>query len=247
MSAHQFTHAIVLAAGLGKRMRPLTDHMPKPMIAVAGRTLIDRALDQLQPLGLTRVVVNTSYLADQLEAHVAKRHDPPVIFSREAAPLETGGGIANALNLLGDSPFISMNSDTICVDGAGASALSRMMATWDATRMDVLMLLHPTDKAIGYPGAGDFVRADDGRIRRRGSDATAPYVFTGIQIINPVLFKDSPQGAFSMNVLYDRLRSPDGYFSRIHTLVHEGDWLHVGDPQGLSDAETYYANATTAA
>ena len=238
-TAYPFTHAIVLAAGLGKRMRPLTLHTPKPMINVAGRTLIDRALDQLEPLNLERVVVNTSYLADQLEAHVATRVRPPVVFSREAEPLETGGGIANALHLLGNQPFISMNSDTICIDGAGDSALERMIATWDPQVMDVLMLLHPRDRAIGYPGAGDFMRDEAGRIRRRGADATAPYVFTGIQFINPALFANCPSGAFSMNVLYDRLLGADGYFNRIASVVHAGAWLHVGDPQGLADAEAF--------
>lgn len=238
-----FTHAIVLAAGLGKRMRPLTEYTPKPMIKVSGRTLIDRALDQLEPLNLERVVVNTSYLADQLESHVAKRHLPPVVFSREAEPLETGGGIANALHLLGEKPFISMNSDTICLDGAGDGALLRMAKQWDPSAMDVLMLLHPREKAIGYPGAGDFVRDEEtGRMRRRGSDATAPYVFTGVQIINPALFADCPSGAFSMNRLYDRLLGADGYFTRIASIVHSGDWLHVGDPQGLADAERFLSH-----
>lgn len=235
--------AMILAAGLGKRMRPLTEHMPKPLIPVAGKPLIDYALDQVQQAGISHIVVNSSYKADMLEAHLAARHDPQLRISREEPePLETGGGIARALPLLGAQPFISLNSDTICVDGSRQSAVARMLQAWDESRMDVLMLLHPTAKAIGFGGPGDFEHGDDGRIRRRTGD-TAPYVFTGVQILHPRLFEQCPQGAFSMNVLYDRLCDNDGWFSRIGTLIHDGDWLHVGDPDGLAQATAFFQRA----
>ncbi|MCI5049099.1 MAG: nucleotidyltransferase family protein [Rickettsiales bacterium] len=235
------SHAIVLAAGLGKRMRPITDSMPKPMIEVAGRSLINRALDQLETYGLNEVVVNTSYKAEMLEEHISHRPSPTIHISREETPLETGGGIYQAMHLLGgNEPFISMNSDTICVDTSEHTALTRMAESWNPDAMDILMLLFPTDRAIGYPGAGDMV-IEDNKLRRRGEDASAPYIFTGVQIIHPRIFKDVPSEPFSMNVLYDRLLDAQGYFSRIGYVVHEGDWLHVGDPDGLKQAEEYYA------
>lgn len=230
--------AMILAAGLGTRMRPLTDHKPKPMIEVAGRTLIDRALDQLERYGIEQVVVNTAYKADMLEAHLAQRHSPPIIISRESEPLETGGGIANALPLLGDEPFLSLNSDTICLDGK-TSALACMQVAWNPDLMDVLMLLHPVECAIGYDGKGDFLIGDDGLIRRRTPESTAPYVFTGVQILHPRLFTDCPTAPFSMNILYDRLREASGAYPRIGAVIHEGDWLHVGDPKGIKQAEAF--------
>lgn len=234
------SQAIVLAAGLGKRMRPITDRIPKPMVEVAGRSLINRALDQLEAFGINKVAVNTSYKAEMLEAHLAERPSPVLAISRETEPLETGGGIFKALSLLEAGPFISMNSDTICVDG-DEPALARLVAAWNPDEMDVLMLLHPTDKAIGYPGAGDFVRAEGGRIRRRGADVRAPHVFTGIQVLHPRIFQNCPAEPFSMNVLYDRMIGADGYFNRIATVVHDGDWLHVGDPEGLEWADDFFA------
>lgn len=232
--------AMVLAAGLGTRMRPLTDHKPKPMIEVAGRTLIDRALDQLERYGISQVVVNTAYKADMLEAHLAQRHSPPIVISRESEPLETGGGIAKALPLLGGEPFFSLNSDTMCLDGK-TPALERMMQQWNPEQMDVLMLLHPVERAVGYDGKGDFWLDTGGWLRRRMPDSTAPYVFTGVQILHPRLFADCPPAPFSMNVLYDRLRDSSGTYARIGVVIHDGDWLHVGDPEGLKQAEVFLA------
>ncbi len=230
--------AMILAAGLGTRMRPLTDHKPKPMIEVAGRTLIDRALDQLERYGIHQVVVNTAYKAEMLEAHLALRNKPHIVISRESEPLETGGGIANALPLLGDDPFFSLNSDTICLN-AELPALARMERAWNPDTMDVLMLLHPVERAIGYDGKGDFWLDDNGQLRRRAPEATAPYVFTGVQILHPRIFVHCPPAPFSMNVLYDRLRDASGAYPRIGTVIHDGDWLHVGDPQGLAQAEDF--------
>ncbi len=231
--------AMVLAAGLGKRLRPITDHIPKPLVPVHGKVLIDYALDHLRDAGIREIVVNSSYKAEMLEAHLRKRRDVTIAVSYEIEPLETGGGIAKALAMLGAEPFIAMNSDTICVDGT-EPALQRLMKLWDDEHMDVLMLLHPREKAIGFSGAGDFDMGVDGRIRRRQGEH-APYIFTGVQMLHPRLFAHCAAGAFSMNVLYDRLRGADGYYSRIGTLVHDGDWLHVGDAAGLAEAEVYFS------
>lgn len=242
MTLSPFPHtAMVLGAGLGKRMRPLTEHMPKPLVPVAGIPLIDRVLDWLQAAGITRTVVNGHYMADMLEAHLALRHTPAISFSREALLLETGGGIRNALPLLGDAPFFSANSDTLCVDGP-RPALHRLAQAWDDSRMDALLLLHPIGQAVGYEGKGDFFADGKGNLRRRGDAAQAPFVFTGVQLLHPRLFAQAPQGAFSMNLLYDRDRPADGTLYRVAGLVHDGSWLHVGDPEGLAKAERWLAH-----
>lgn len=234
--------AMILAAGLGTRMRPITERIPKPLVEVAGITLIDHALSQVERHGISEVVVNSSYKAELLEAHLAKRSKPHIHISREDVLLETGGGIAKALPILGALPFFSLNSDTICIDlPQHQTAMQRLDAAWDETSLDVLMLLHPVGKAIGYEGAGDFVLREDGAIRRRIEGETAPYVFTGVQLIHPRLFSALPEGPFSMNVLYNRHQQPDGFFTRIGAIVHEGDWLHVGDPAGLAQANDYFA------
>lgn len=225
---------MVLAAGLGKRMRPLTLATPKPLIAVGGATLLDRALDWMHEGGVEDVVVNTHYLEDQIHRHLASRAQPRLTISSEAAELlETGGGIAKALPHLGHLPFIACNSDTICLNGA-EHALSRLNQAWRDSEMDALLLLHPVEKAVGYEGQGDFF-LENGRPVRRGAAARAPYVFTGVQLLHPRLFAGYPEGPFSMNLLYDRA------MPRLRALVHDGDWLHVGDPQGLAQAETWLA------
>lgn len=224
---------MVLAAGLGTRMRPLTNTLPKPLIPVLGQTLLDRALDWMQSGGVEDVVVNTHYLAPQIEAHVQNRPRPRIRLSSEADQLlETGGGIARALPHLGDTPFIGANSDTICLN-ADTHAIERLARHWRDHDMDALLLLHPVEKAIGYEGRGDFYLNPNGTLARRGNAPTAPYVFTGVQLLHPRLFASHPQGPFSMNLLYDRTPK------RIYGLVHDGAWLHVGDPQGLQDAENW--------
>ena len=229
-------NAIILAAGLGTRMRPLTEQMPKPLIEVAGKALIDWAVDLVDDAGVKFLIVNTSYKAEMVEAHVARRTQPQVAISREDQPLETGGGIANALDLLGEDPFFSLNSDTICLPGE-KNPLQRLLDAWDDSAMDALLLLHPSEKAIGFEGAGDFFLNGGGSVKRRGESDSAPYVFTGVQLIHPRLFKDAPTeengGVFSMNTLYDK------DLSRIHAIVHDGDWLHVGDVRGLAQAEGF--------
>lgn len=244
MTQPAISRAMVLAAGRGERLRPLTDTLPKPLVEVGGRAMLDRQLDMLAAAGVTHAVVNSSWLAEVLHQHVAKREGAPqVMLSHEPQRLETGGGIAKALPQLGAQPFYVSNADVVVVDAPHENAFLRLAKAWDAQRMDALLLLHPREKAIGFDGAGDFFLEADGRLRRRGEAASAPYVFTGAQIVHPRLFAgELPQGAFSMNVLYDKERTIQGILPRIYGLVHYGDWLHVGDPQGLAQAEDYYAH-----
>ena len=227
--------AMILAAGLGTRMRPLTDHLPKPLITVAGTPLVDYALNWLGASGINDVVVNSFYKADLLEAHLAKRSHPTIQISREDPLLETGGGIKKALPLLGMQPFFSLNSDTICLDGK-TSAIARMTQAWDDASMDALLLLHLVKDAIGYQGPGDFFLGDNGTLRRRGNEASAPLVFTGVQLIHPRLFANSPEGAFSLNVLYNR------DLSRVKGLTHDGHWLHIGTPDERATAERWFSH-----
>jgi MurNAc alpha-1-phosphate uridylyltransferase len=229
--------AIVLAAGLGTRMRPLTDTLPKPLIEVAGKKLIDWCLDWLVAANVTEAVVNTSYRAGQIETYLAARTSPRILFSREKpAPLETGGGIARALPLLGDAPFVAMNSDAL-LPLRGKHPLTLLGERWDA-ETDFLMLVMPRVRAVGWSGNGDFV-LDGERLRRPHSGEEAPYIFTGVEIIHPHVFKDCPQGAFSLARLWDARLGSDGWYERIRAVIHEGDWLNVGDLAGLREAERY--------
>lgn len=234
------TRGIVLAAGLGLRMRPITEHMPKPLVPVAGKPLVDYALEFMQTGGVQDVVVNASYKAEMLEAHLALRRSPRITVSREETPLETGGGIREALPYLGEKPFLSINSDIICVSGS-THAVKRLRVHWDDANMDALLLLHAVENAVGYEGAGDFFVDTQGALTRRGEGGKAPYVFAGVQLLHPRFFEGCPaQGPFSMNVLYNRGRHADGTLHRVFGLVHDGDWLHVGDPAGLASAEQYF-------
>ncbi|MGE5504015.1 MAG: nucleotidyltransferase family protein [Actinomycetota bacterium] len=223
-------HAMVLAAGLGLRMRPITLSTPKPMVTVAGRTMLDRALDHLAAAGVAEVVVNTHWLAERIRAHLAGR--PGIMLSHEDELLETGGGVAKALPLLGARPFYVVNSDIVWTDGAHP-ALDRLAEAWDGDRMDALLLLQPTATAVGYEGKGDFFLDPNGVPRRRREPQVAPYLFAGVQILHPRLFEGAPSGKFSLNVLYDRALE-DG---RLFGLVHDGRWFHVGTPDALPEVE----------
>jgi MurNAc alpha-1-phosphate uridylyltransferase len=226
--------AMVLAAGLGTRMRPLTDDKPKPMVELAGRTLLDRALDSLFASGVRQAVVNTHYKADVIHRHLQGRDD--IVISHEEERLETGGGVARALPHFGDAPFFVVNSDAVWLDG-DVSAVSRLAVAWDAAAMDVLLLLQPVGAATGYEGAGDYHRASDGRLTRREKDGTAPFLFAGVQILHPRLFRDAPAGAFSLNILYDRAQVA----GRLFGLEHDSDWFHVGTPEELARTEEILA------
>lgn len=226
--------AMVLAAGLGLRMRPLTLDLPKAMVEVKGRALIDRALDRLVAAGVRRAVVNLHHKGNTLKRHLAARHDIEIAFSDETeALLETGGGVAKALPLLGPAPFFVVNSDVIWFDAQGDS-LQALAAGWDDAAMDALLLVHPTVTAIGYNGRGDFEMASDGRLTRREERHVAPFLFTGVQMLHPRLFDGAPAGAFSLNRLYDKAAES----GRLFGLRHQGIWMDVGTPAGLKAAET---------
>lgn len=228
--------AMVLAAGLGTRLRPVTANKPKPLVEVGGRSLIDRALDRLEDDGIETAVVNLHYLGDMIEAHLKSRPRPRIVFSREATLLDTGGGIAAALPLLGDAPFLAVNSDVFWLNGP-TSALGRLCAVWDDATMDGLLMLNSTVAAFGYEGVGDFVIDSFGRLARRPEQEVSPYLFTGVQILHPRLFADVPAGAFSLNLLWNRAIEA----GRLYGMVHDGEWFHVGTPDGLAEAERYLA------
>ena len=227
--------AMVLAAGYGKRMRPLTATTPKPLLTLLRRPLIDRLLDRLREAGVAEAVVNTHYLADELEEHLSQRSEPSVRTLREPeAPLDTGGGVANALPVLGERPFFALNGDVFWLDSY-TPALDRLAAAWDPARMDALLLVTKTAEAIGYAGRGDFMVDIDGQARRRQELEVAPFAFTGIQILHPRLFRYAPEGAFSLNQLYDQAEASE----RLFALPHDGLWFHLSTPGDMELAEAH--------
>jgi N-acetyl-alpha-D-muramate 1-phosphate uridylyltransferase len=228
------SRAFVLAAGLGKRMRPVTATVPKPLVEVAGKALLDHALDRVAEAGIGTAVVNVHYLADLIEGHLAGRSGGPdtIVSDERAALLETGGGIRKALPLLGDAPFVVLNSDSFWLEGP-ASNLSRLIAAWDGARMDGLLLVAATATSLGYEGAGDFVMDPDGRLERRGERAVAPFIYAGVAILTPGLFADTPEGSFSLNRLFDRAIAS----GRLFGMRLDGQWLHVGTPEAIRAAE----------
>lgn len=224
--------AMVLAAGLGVRMRPITLSLPKALVTVAGKALIDHSLDRLDAAGIDTAVVNMHHLADALERHLAGRSRPRIVLSDERELLlEAGGGVAKALTALGHGPFFVLNSDSLWVE-RGESNLARMAATWDAERMSGLLLLAPREGSIGYSGAGDFRMAADGRLARRGP-TPAPFVYAGVAILDPGLFANSPRGPFSLNLIFDRALAA----GRLFGSELAGQWLHVGTPEAIVEAE----------
>jgi MurNAc alpha-1-phosphate uridylyltransferase len=225
--------AMVLAAGLGTRMRPLTDTRPKPLIEVAGKALLDHVLDRLAEAGVERAVVNVHYLAEQIIAHTAGRRKPRVDISDERGHLlGTGGGVVKALPQLGGAPFFHVNSDTTWIEGVTPN-LTRLATAFDPATMDALLLLAPTAGSIGYAGCGDFAMAPDARLRRRAEREIAPFVFAGAAILSPALFEGAPQGEFSLTTLFDRAAAA----GRLHGLRLEGLWMHVGTPEAVVEAE----------
>ena len=228
--------AMILAAGLGKRMRPITNKTPKPLLNVGERSLINYELDRLLDAGVKRVVINTHHLANQIKDHLQDRNDLELVISDESKRiLETGGGVTKALPHLGDGPFYLLNGDILWLDGPTA-ALDRLAANWNKNEMDGLLLLHSTVEAYGYSGLGDFVIDPIGKLVRRPEALVSPYLFTGVQILHPELFEKAPAGAFSLNLLYDR--SIDA--GRLFGIVHDGDWFHIGSSDGLNQAEKYF-------
>jgi MurNAc alpha-1-phosphate uridylyltransferase len=225
--------AMVLGAGLGTRMRPLTDRLPKPLVQLRRKALIDHVLDRIAEAGVARAVVNVHYMADLLEAHLQSRRAPCIVISDERRRLlDTGGGAKAALGLLGPEPFLVHNSDSVWVEGVGSN-LARLFEAWDPTRMDCLLMLALGAASIGYTGKGDFSLDPECRIRRRREAEVVPFVYTGVQIVHPRLFADSPDGAFSMNALWNRAMLT----GRAHGVRMEGLWMHVGSPAELAEAE----------
>jgi MurNAc alpha-1-phosphate uridylyltransferase len=233
--------AMVLAAGRGTRMQPLTDKIPKPMVAVAGKPLIDHVLDRLAQAGVERAVVNVHYLAEQLIRHLASRTRPKVVISDERGLLlGTGGGVKKALPELGDAPFFHINSDTIWIDGVKPN-LARLADVFDPSTMDGLLLLAPTAGSVGYAGRGDFAMAPDGRLGQRAEQEIAPFVYAGAAILSPPLFAGTPSGEFSLTTLFDRAAGT----GRLHGLRLEGLWMHVGTPDAVAAAEAAIRASTS--
>ena len=227
--------AMVMAAGRGLRMRPLTETVPKPLVRLAGKPLIDHVLDRLAEAGIEDAVVNVHYLADLLVAHLAARTHPRIVISDERdALLDTGGGTKKALPLLGNDPVLTFNSDSVWVEGLGAN-LRNLMAAFDPERMDALLMIADAARTIGYVGRGDFTMDPAGLLARRGESTTAPYMFAGVQIIKPGLFADGPDGAFSTNLIWDRLIDQ----GRLYGQRMGGTWMHVGAPDDLAEAEAF--------
>jgi len=226
--------AMVMAAGLGKRMRPLTATRPKPLVTVAGKALIDHCFDRLAAGGIRTVVVNVHYLADSLEAHLEAASYPfEIRISDERETLlETGGGLVKALPLIDRDPFFSVNSDTLWVDGP-RSIFDMLRSNWDDRRMDALLMLVPHVRTYNYRGPGDFHLDQRGMVTRRRPARLAPFVYSGTQLLSKRLLRDAPQGAFSTNILWDRAIEE----GRLYGIVHEGLWLDVGTPQAIAPTE----------
>lgn len=226
--------AIVLSAGLGKRMRPLTTTQPKPLVRVLGKPLVDYALNALADAGVAKAVVNVHYLADALQAHLAKRTAPEITISDERAQLlETGGGMIHAQALLPD-PFFCLNSDNIWLDGP-RNVFRELSDGWDAERMDALLLMVRHPQAHTYDGEGDFHLDPLGRVSRRRQGRIAPYIYTGIQLVSHRLLRDAPEGPFSTNVLWNRAIEE----GRLFGIVHTGHWFEVGTPAAIPATEAW--------
>ena len=226
--------AMILAAGIGKRMRPITATTPKPLIEVNGQALMDHGMDRLSAAGVQTCVVNVHYLADLVEVHARRRQDMNIVISDEREQLlETGGGIKNALPLLGDEPFFQLNADTCYwVEGVKPN-LEHMVDAWDESRMDILLLVAETVKAVGYAGRGDFDMERDGQLSRRPEKGVTPFAYAGAAILHPRIFEGAPDGPFSMNVLFNKAIEN----GRLFGVQMEGLWLHIGTPDAIRAAE----------
>jgi MurNAc alpha-1-phosphate uridylyltransferase len=225
--------AMVLAAGLGLRMRPLTERMPKPLVSVAGRPLLDHGLDKLGEAGVSEAIVNVHYLPDQIIEHLAGRKRPRVIISDERNEvLGTGGGVVKALPLLGDAPFFHLNADTLWIDGVRPN-LTRLAETFDPARMDILLLMAPTAGSIGYEGNGDYAMLSDGALRKRREHQVVPFVYAGVAIISPAVFAGAPKSEFSLTRMFDAANEQE----RLFGLRLDGTWMHVGTPDAIGAAE----------
>jgi MurNAc alpha-1-phosphate uridylyltransferase len=214
-------------------MRPVTDRLPKPLVKVGGKALIDHVLDRLADAGVEQAIVNVHYLADQIDQHLAARKRPRIIISDERAKLlDTGGGVVKVLDQLGDAPFFYMSSDTLWIEGV-KSNLQRLALSFDPARMDALLLLAPTTTSIGYDERGDFAMGADGRLRRRPEREVVPFAYASAAVFSPALFKGAPKGVFSLMQLFERAIEA----GRLHGLRLDGIWMHVGTPEAVAEAE----------
>jgi MurNAc alpha-1-phosphate uridylyltransferase len=228
----KLTTAMVLAAGLGTRMRPLTDDRPKALVEVDGKALIDHVLDRLVDAGCERAVVNVHWFADRLEAHLAARTDIEIVISDERAELlETGGGLKHARGLLGDDPVWVANIDSVWIDRS--DALGHLARAWDPERMETLLMLAEREMSIGFEGAGDFFLEDNGALTFRGEAPSAPYAYMGVHITKPQIVDDGPDGPFSLSQIWRRMATK----GLLHGRVLDGFWMHVGDPVSRDEAE----------
>jgi N-acetyl-alpha-D-muramate 1-phosphate uridylyltransferase len=227
--------AMLLAAGLGTRLRPITDRLPKPLVDIAGATLLDRAIDKLAAAGVERVVVNLHYKGEVIAEHLARRTYPRIDLSREETLLETGGGVRRALPLL-DEWFFVVNGDVLWRDAGEMGTLARLALAFDPRRMDALLLLQPTSAAAGYEGCGDYFFRPPNLPRRRNGEEAAPYIFAGIQILHRRVFAGVDDSVFSLKRLYDRAEDA----GRLRAVVHDGGWFHVGSPEGLATARACF-------
>jgi MurNAc alpha-1-phosphate uridylyltransferase len=232
--AGTLTTAMVLCAGLGTRMAPAKNGLPKPLVELQGKALLDHVLDRLAAAGVARVIVNVHHKADLIEQHLAGRRVPRIEISDErAALLDTGGSVKKALPKLGASAFVVHNADSVWMEGVGSN-LARLAAAWDDTAMDCLLMLALASSSHGYQGRGDFALASDGRIRRRRVEQEmVPFAFTGVSIAHPRLFDGSPEGAFSLNKVWSRAIEA----GRAYGVRMDGVWMHVGTPAALAEAE----------
>ncbi len=240
--------AMLLAAGFGTRMRPLSNHCPKPLLKLADKSLIDWTLDRLRNDGIKRFIINSHYLPEQISDHFLNQNDVTVIYEEKI--LETGGGVKNALPLLGGKPFFVVNTDTIITNdinhsnnyGKNQPIIKQMQEIWydgiNQGKIDFLLLLHDRKTAFGYDGKGDFNRDNNGFVTRRGKNISADYVFTGTQIIDPNIFKNSPDNAFSLNILYDNSIVK----GRLKSIVNNGGWYHIGTVENLNSAAVIFSN-----
>ena len=231
--------AMVFAAGLGTRMRPLTNTTPKPMIAVGGKPMLDHTLDRLAEAGVSTAIVNVHYLADQIEAHVARRAKPRIVVSDERAKLlDQGGGVVKVLPLLGDAPFLMANTDALWIEGP-TNNLERLAQAWDGDRMDALLLVAPSATSIGVDWSGDFLMDAQGRLSKRPEREVAPFVYTGVGLIKPQVFAGETREVFRLApILFDAAAK-----GRLYGVRLEGQWLHVGTPEAIGEAEQALARS----
>ena len=242
MSRNEPTHAMIMAAGLGTRMRPLTNDRPKPLVEVRGKALIDHVIDRLVETGVTTVVVNVHYRADMIEAHLARRKDVEILISDERdGLLDSGGGIYKALSLFDGKPFFHVNADTVWVEGA-SHALSRLKAQWNPETMDALMLLAPTVNTICYDGRGDFMMDAAGHLSRVPENRIAPFVWMSVEILHPRLFDSAPGGRFSVNPLWDKAIERE----RLYGIRLDGVWMHIDRPDAVTASEAFLADLAPA-